>query len=398
MTETDKDLDVAIGHYAELLASNLHAQRAAHFPPDAKKVMRSLTSGEAAELLGVDHTYLRKLHREGKITDVETTAGSHRRYTPSTMSGKSDKASRPMQRSQALMCRVGARGDELQVISVVNFKGGSGKTTTSAHLAQRLAFKGYRVLAIDLDPQASMSALHGIQPELDLMEGGTLYDAVRYDDPVPVSEVIRKTYIRGLDLIPGNLELMEFEHETPAAIQRGGARAFFARVRDALDSVESDYDVVVIDCPPQLGFLTMSALSASSGVLVTVHPQMLDLMSMSQFLRMTADLLGVIRDAGANLRFDWLRFLPTRYKVGDAPQTEVIAFIRGLFGRSVLTNHMVESTAISDAGLTKQTLYEADKKDFTRQTFDRAIESMNAVNDEIAAIIQSTWGRNGKKA
>ena len=289
-------------------------------------------------------------------------------------------------------------GDELQVISVVNFKGGSGKTTTSAHLAQRLAFKGYRVLAIDLDPQASLSALHGIQPELDLMEGGTLYDAVRYDDPVPVSEVIRKTYIRGLDLIPGNLELMEFEHETPAAIQRGGARAFFARVRDALDSVESDYDVVVIDCPPQLGFLTMSALSASSGVLVTVHPQMLDLMSMSQFLRMTADLLGVIRDAGANLRFDWLRFLPTRYKVGDAPQTEVIAFIRGLFGRSVLTNHMVESTAISDAGLTKQTLYEADKKDFTRQTFDRAIESMNAVNDEIAAIIQSTWGRNGKKA
>lgn len=89
---------------------------------------------------------------------------------------------------------------------------------------------------------------------------------------------------------------------------------------------------------------------------------MLDLMSMSQFLRMTADLLGVIRDAGANLRFDWLRFLPTRYKVGDAPQTEVIAFIRGLFGRSVLTNHMVESTAISDAGLTKQTLYEADKR------------------------------------
>ena len=53
MTETDKDLDVAIGHYAELLASNLHAQRAAHFPPDAKKVMRSLTSGEAAELLGL---------------------------------------------------------------------------------------------------------------------------------------------------------------------------------------------------------------------------------------------------------------------------------------------------------------------------------------------------------
>ncbi len=394
MTDSEQDLDAAIGRYAELLAANLQAQREAHFPPDARKVMRSLTSGEAAELLRVDHTYLRKLHREGKIPEVEMTAGNHRRYSLDDL----------WQIRQALEAKAkkpgsympGRRGDDaLQVISVVNFKGGSGKTTTAAHLAQRLALTGYRVLAVDLDPQASLSALHGIQPEIDLMDGGTLYDAVRYDDPVPISDVIRKTYMRGLDLIPGNLELMEFEHETPAAINRGGARAFFARVRDALDEVEQDYDVVVIDCPPQLGFLTMSALSASTGVLVTVHPQMLDLMSMSQFLRMTSDLLGVIRDAGADLRFDWLRFLPTRYKVGDAPQTEVIAFIRGLFGRAVLVNQMVESTAISDAGLTKQTLYEADRKDFTRTTFDRAIESMNAVNDEIAGLVQTTWGRNG---
>lgn len=397
MIETEPDLDIAIGHYAELLASNLRAQRAAHFPPDARKVMRTLTSGEAAELLGIDHTYLRKLHREGRIIDVETTSGNHRRYTLDDI-WEIRQALEENTRKPGTYLPGRREGDGLQVVSVVNFKGGSGKTTTSAHLAQRLALKGYRVLAIDLDPQASLSTLHGIQPELDLMEGGTLYDAVRYDDPVPIADVIRKTYIRGLDLIPGNLELMEFEHETPAAIQRSGARAFFTRVHDALDSVEADYDVVVIDCPPQLGFLTMSALSASTGVLVTVHPQMLDLMSMSQFLRMTADLLGVIRDAGADLRFDWLRFLPTRYKVGDAPQTEVIAFIRGLFGRSVLTNHMVESTAVSDAGLTKQTLYEADRREFTRQTYDRAIDSMNAANDEIAEIIQSTWGRNGKKA
>jgi len=327
---------------------------------------------------------------------VETTAGNHRRYTL-------DDIWRIRQILEVRAKKPGTylpgrrTGDDLQIISIVNFKGGSGKTTASAHLAQRLALKGYRVLAIDLDPQASLSALHGIQPEIDLIDGGTLYDAVRYVNPVPISQVIRKTYIRDLDIVPGNLELMEFEHETPAAIERGGARAFFARVRDTLHSVESEYDVVVIDCPPQLGFLTISALSASSGVLVSVHPQMLDLMSMSQFLRMTADLLRIIRDAGADLRFDWLRFLPTRYKIGDAPQTEVIAFIRGLFGRSVLTNHMVESTAISDAGLTKQTLYEADRKEFTRRTFDRAIESMNAVNDEIALIIQSTWGRNDKK-
>ena len=390
----EQDLDIAIGHYAELLAANLLAQRQEHFPPDAKKTMRSLTSGEAAELLGIDHTYLRKLHREGKLPEVEMTAGNHRRYTLDDVADIREILEKNAKKPGTYF-RGRQAHDELQIISVVNFKGGSGKTTTSAHLAQRLALTGYRVLAIDLDPQASLSALHGIQPEIDLIEGGTLYDAVRYDEPVPVADVVRKTYMRGLDLIPGNLELMEFEHETPAAIARGGAKAFFDRVRDALDAVEADYDVVVIDCPPQLGFLTMSALSASTGVIVTVHPQMLDLMSMSQFLRMTSDLLGVIRDAGANLRFDWLKFLPTRYKVGDAPQTEVVAFIRSLFGRAVLVNQMVESTAVSDAGLTKQTLYEADRREFTRTTFDRAIESMNAVNDEIGKLIQQTWGRDG---
>jgi len=131
------------------------------------------------------------------------------------------------------------------------------------------------VLAIDLDPQASLSALHGYQPEFDLPDGGTLYDAIRYDDPLPLRQIIRPTYFTGLDLIPGNLELMEFEHDTPRMLAQGGrsGNLFFTRIADALGTVEADYDLVVIDCPPQLGFLTMSALSAATAVLVTVHPR-----------------------------------------------------------------------------------------------------------------------------
>src|SRR5690606_3816600 len=71
-------------------------------------------------------------------------------------------------------------GESMQVISVVNFKGGSGKTTTTAHLAQYLALTGHRVLVIDLDPQASLTALHGIQPELD--KNPSLFEALRYDE------------------------------------------------------------------------------------------------------------------------------------------------------------------------------------------------------------------------
>ena len=284
-------------------------------------------------------------------------------------------------------------GDHLQVISVINFKGGSAKTTTSAHLAQKLALDGYRVLAIDLDAQASLSALHGFQPEFDLLDGGTLYDAIRYDDPVPLSEVIQKTYFTNLDIVPGNLDLMEFEHETPRALSQRSGELFFTRIGEALGEVEANYDVVVIDCPPQLGFLTMSALSAATAVLVTVHPQMLDVMSMCQFLLMTSNLLGVVAEAGGDMSYDWLRYLVTRYEPGDGPQNQMVSFMRSMFGDHVLNHPVLKSTAISDAGITKQTLYEVERTQFTRSTYERAMESLNASTGEIEDLIQKAWGR-----
>ena len=124
-------------------------------------------------------------------------------------------------------------GEKLQVVAVMNFKGGSGKTTTSAHLAQYLALRGYRTLAIDLDPQASLSAMFGHQPELDVGENETLYGAIRYDRASrDVTEIVRATYTPNLHIIPGNLELMEFEHETPTALaaRTGADSMFFARI------------------------------------------------------------------------------------------------------------------------------------------------------------------------
>ena len=395
-----EDLNSVIRQPAEWLSAQLNAQRGNLFPPNAQKQMRTFTSGEAAALLGVNDSYLRKLHLEGRGPSPALTPGNRRNYSAYDIQALrvllEKTARKPGDYLPGRRVRPedpGTYTDHLQVIGVMNFKGGSGKTTTSAHLAQRLALKGYRVLAIDLDPQASLTALHGVQPEFDLRDGGTLYDAIRYDAPVPIAEVIRKTYVPNLDLIPGNLELMEFEHETPRALAKGKAGLFFFRVKEALMQVDGDYDVVVIDCPPQLGFLTMSALSAATGVLVTIHPEMLDVMSMSQFLRMTADLMDVIAESGADMSHDWMRYLLTRYEPADAPQNRIVAFLRTMYGDKVLNAPLLKSTAISDAGLTKQTLYEVERNAFTRTTYDRAIESLNAVNDEISELIQHTWGR-----
>jgi chromosome partitioning protein len=389
---TKERIDRLVGEHAAKLSERLMAHRAQLFPPDARKELRRFSSGEVAALLGVKDAYLRKLSLEGRGPQPETGPGGRRLYTSEDI------------RALRQLLEAGTKtpgtyvpgrraGDHLQVITVINFKGGSGKTTTAAHLAQKCALDGYRVLAIDLDPQASLSALHGFQPEFDLLDGGTLYDAIRYDDPVPLSQVIRKTYFTGLDIVPGNLELMEFEHDTPRALAARGGNLFFTRIADALSEVEADYDVVVIDCPPQLGFLTMSALSAATAVLVTVHPQMLDVMSMCQFLLMTSNLLGVVADAGGDMSYDWLRYVVTRYEPGDGPQNQMVSFMRSLFGDHVLNHTVLKSTAISDAGLTKQTLYEVEKGDFTRATYERAMESLNAVNGEIETLIQAAWGR-----
>ena len=88
-----------------------------------------------------------------------------------------------------------------------------------------------------------------------------------------------------------------------------------------------------------------------------------------------------------------MRYLITRYEAADAPQTDMVAFIRSRFGRHVLTNPMLKSVAISDAGLTKQTLYEVERKLFTPSTYDRAMEALDAVNGEIEGLIHRAWGR-----
>jgi chromosome partitioning protein len=124
-----------------------------------------------------------------------------------------------------------------------------------------------------------------------------------------------------------------------------------------------------------------------------VHPQMLDVMSMCQFLLMTSNLLGVVADAGGDMNYDWLRYLVTRYEPGDGPQNQMVSFMRSMFGDHVLNHPALKSTAISDAGITKQTLYEIEKSQFARPTYERAMESLNAVNGEIEALIQSAWGR-----
>ncbi|EKE67277.1 MULTISPECIES: plasmid partitioning protein RepA [Rhodobacterales] len=391
----DQPFDEIILQQGELISDRLNMLRQEQYPPDAQKGLRQFSLAEVAYYLGVTQSTIKKLHLEGKGPEPETSSSGRRSYSAEQMlelRAYLDKHGRPGKRRYVPYRQP---GEELHVVSVVNFKGGSGKTTTAAHLAQHLALKGHRVLAIDLDPQASLTALHGIQPELD--DVPSLYETLRYDDErKPISEVIRPTNFPNLDIVPASLELQEYEYDTPVALTSSDpheGRTFFTRISKALSEVDDRYDVVVIDCPPQLGYLTLTALTASSSVIVTVHPQMLDVMSMSQFLLMLGGIMKTIRDAGANMRLKWFRYLVTRFEPTDGPQKQMVGFLQAMFPNQMLSAPVLKSTAISDAGITKQTLYEVERSQFVRTTYDRAVTSLNDVNDEIAELIHKAWGR-----
>ena len=148
-----------------------------------------------------------------------------------------------------------------RVISLCNQKGGVGKTTSAINLGAALAEVGRRVLLVDLDPQGAMSAGLGVSPhELEL----TTYNLLM-DRTVGLDDVVRKTSVPGVDLLPSNIDLSAAEIQLVGEVAR---EQTLARVlRPALPS----YDFILIDCQPSLGLLTVNALSASRGVIIPLE-------------------------------------------------------------------------------------------------------------------------------
>lgn len=161
-----------------------------------------------------------------------------------------------------------------RVIAVVNQKGGVGKTTSSANLSAGLARKGKRVLAVDIDAQANLSAHFGCRVD-DTNDIPTMYDVLRYARPikeviVPIEE--------NLWLAPAGLLL------SAADLELGGVIGREQLLRQALQPVIDDYDFVVIDCPPTLGLLSLNGLVAATKVIVPVQSEFLALHGVRQLL------------------------------------------------------------------------------------------------------------------
>ena len=221
-----------------------------------------------------------------------------------------------------------------RVIAMCNQKGGVGKTTTTINLAAALAEYGRRVLIVDFDPQGAASVGLGVSPhELDL----TVYNLLMERD-AQVRDVLRHTATPGLDLLPANIDL------SAAEVQLVGEVARESVLSRALRPVLDDYDVVLIDCQPSLGLLTVNALTAAHGVLIPLECEFFALRGVALLI----ETIEKVRDR-LNPRLEVDGILATMYDSRTLHAREVVARVHEAFGNTLLHTVIGRTVKFPDA-------------------------------------------------
>lgn len=322
-------------------------------------------------------------------------------------------------------------GQPAKMVGVANFKGGVGKTSTCAHLAMSAALDGYRVLVIDLDSQGSMTSIFGgkvtdewqtvfpllarhyahhlrgeNQRRLDRGEAPQpLDDTLSEALDIKAGSLIQKTHWPNIDLIGAQLNLYWAEFQIP--VWRMQARGW--KLWDALTDVLADdgvleaYDVIFIDTPPALGYLTINGLAAADILLVPLGASFLEFDSTGRFFDMLHATFGSIEEAEnmaaralgrAGLAFEWdaVRAVVTRYD--GTQQAELAALMQAYLGQT-LSPHRQDFTAlIGQAGEQVQGIYEADYRDFNRETYVRGRETFDATYAAFKSLLIGSWRRD----
>lgn len=229
-----------------------------------------------------------------------------------------------------------------KTIAIANQKGGVGKTTSVINLGVALAQMEKRVLVVDMDPQGTLSAGLGIMA--DRLEH-TIYTALMNPE-VPINRIVRpiKAY---LDLLPANNDLAAAEIELIPELRRE------LTLRRAFSPLDSWYDFILIDCPPNLNLLTVNALCASDGVIIPLQCEYFA-------MRMVRVLLDSISRTKARLNpnLELIGILATMYSTGTVHAREVLEELRSAFGDKIFDVVVYKSIRFAEASVANQAMVE----------------------------------------
>lgn len=341
--------------------------------PNKNKQPRTWGITEASRMIGRSDTWLRDAD-----PNCPTDERGNKRWTLQRINAIRKKIGWPSPRPE------GARGF---VLAITNFKGGVGKTTTTIHLAQYAAIQGLNVAVIDLDSQASATFnLTNLIPDVDLGKDDVPYDAM-LSNPEDFRYTMRESYFTGVAVSPANLYLqnLEIDLADPELNHQDTLGTRYIRLLKCLEPLKDVFDLILIDCPPNMGLLTSNAILAADGLLLPVPPKAFDRASFNL-------LCGSLRRIFSQVKkpLGYLRVLPTVHP-GTKTSREEEKKMRARLGEYVTASCMYLSTEIEKASVQLSSIYDLEKPMDKKETYLRALDCMNAVNQEILDDIVEYW-------
>ncbi len=285
--------------------------------------------------------------------------------------------------------------DKPAIIAVQNFKGGVGKSTVTTHLAHFFAVQGYRVLVVDCDSQATTTTLFGFNPHFNITREQTLYPYLSIEPTqTDLLYAVQKTPWPNVDLIPSNLELFDVEYEMAASGADGGSvlASRFRKLKQGLQDLARNYDVVILDPPPALGTISLAVMQAANSLIVPLAATTPDFCSTVQFLSMMDQVTGQLAQAGISVEYDFVRLLCSKFDGNDPSHAMVRQIMEQTFGPALLPVPILESAEISHASLRMMTVYELDKPIGTPRTHKRCRANLDEAMGQIEALIRRGWG------
>ncbi|MFX0543560.1 AAA family ATPase [Roseovarius sp. S4756] len=318
-----------------------------------------------------------------------------------------------------------------KIVAVSNFKGGTSKTTTTAHLAMSAALDGYKVLVVDLDSQGSLTSIMGgdvpdewstafpllAKDYAKAVQAENIVREASGEPPLPFDEtltealgvsprnVIQGTHWPNIDLLGAQLNLYWAEFQIP--VWRMGLRSWplWDALTNALtgEAVVDDYDIIFLDTPPALGYLTINALAAADILLVPLGASFLEFDSTGRFFDMLYSTFASVeegenaarrRDGLPEIGFEWdaVRAIITRFDANQ--QTDLANVIQAYFGDFMTTYRQEMTAMVGQAGEQVNGIYEADYREFNRDTYVRGRETFDRTWAEVKELIIGTWYRD----
>lgn len=355
------------------------------FKPEDRKVL-DLTFGPtaAAELVGRTPEALAKAEKEGRLSAPKQLGNGRRYYTLEDLT----------KIREALHIHPGKAADEdAVVVAVQNFKGGVGKSTITKHFADFLALHGYSVLVIDCDPQASTTTMFDIQPETlfdeDKTLGNFLSPRSTFDD---FRQAIHDTAWPTIKIVPSSLGLQDAEWDLTATLREGGqaVREGLQRLRIGIQSIIKDFDVIVLDPPPAMGFLGLNVMAAATGLLVPVPARQLDYLSTIHFMDTIADNIEILEENGTPVDYGFIRVVCSAYTPSKPGEADMWKMMQATYANFLLSQPILASEEIKNATQAFRSIYES-KPSAAHATYQRCRDNLDAVFGEVLQQIREQW-------